>query len=217
MKFLTEVKSLLIQEFVLEWRLRSAINGILLYVGGMIFMVALSYRDGIGDRVWYTTFWIVNFFIALQTVSKSFIGETDGQFAYRYQLSGAVPLIVSKLIYNCVLALFIILFSSGLFITFLGNPIKDFIEFFWVVILGALNLASSLTLISALVSATGNKGSLMATLSFPILFPQLLLLLRLSDQAFGGILFSKDLFYASALIVVNISLSIILFPILWKQ
>jgi heme exporter protein B len=58
-------------------------------------------------------------------------------------------------------------------------------------------------------------------MGFPLIIPQLLLLIRLSKVAFGEIFIEGALMQLSLLIVgldlMVIALSIILFPFLWKD
>jgi heme exporter protein B len=61
----------------------------------------------------------------------------------------------------------------------------------------------------------------MAIMGFPLIIPQLLLLIRLSKSAFGEVFREGALLQLSLLIVgldiMVIALSIILFPFLWKD
>ena len=47
MGFVKEVTALLRKELLLEWKQRYALNGLLLYVASMVFVIALSFRTEI--------------------------------------------------------------------------------------------------------------------------------------------------------------------------
>jgi heme exporter protein B len=209
--------ALLYKEFLLEGKQKLAFNSLLLYISATVFITALSFREGITIRVWFTAFWIINMFTAVQGVARSFIGESAGQQAYLYQLAHPIAIISAKLIYNILLMIAGSYFTLLLFIVFLLPTGMDLSLFPFVVLIGAGQLATALTLISAIASLTAHPATLMAVLSFPILFPEISLLIRLSDQAAGGVLFSKDVYYSLLVIGINVALSLLLFPFLWKK
>jgi heme exporter protein B len=76
-------------------------------------------------------------------------------------------------------------------------------------------------MLAAIASKALQQASLMAILGFPLILPQLMMLVRLSKSAFGEI-FNNGiplqmillLLAFDALIIV---LSVILFPFLWKD
>ena len=61
----------------------------------------------------------------------------------------------------------------------------------------------------------------MAILGFPLIVPQLLLLIRLSKAAFGEVFRDGALLQMSLMIIfldlLVVTLSVILFPFLWKD
>jgi heme exporter protein B len=61
----------------------------------------------------------------------------------------------------------------------------------------------------------------MAILGFPLIIPQLLLLIRLSKSAFGEVFREGAILQISLLLagldVLVIVLSVVLFPFLWKE
>jgi heme exporter protein B len=75
-------------------------------------------------------------------------------------------------------------------------------------------------MISAIASKAGNNGTLMAILSFPVIIPVILLLIRLSKNAMEGI--SRSFSYGSmgVLLAINaivIATALLLFPYLWRD
>ena len=217
MRVLAEIGALLYKEFLVEWKQRYAINGLLLYVAGTVFIVSLIFRETMNAQVWLTTFWLLNMFLAVNAVAKSFMGESEGQMLYVYQLASATAIISAKIIYNVLLMTTLTLASLALYVGFLGAPTEHIGLFTIVAIIGAIGLAVALTLVSALTAQAGNKNTLMTLLSLPVVLPQLIFILRLSEKTTLGILPDKDLLYALALTGVNVLLSLLLFPYLWRQ
>ena len=102
----------------------------------------------------------------------------------------------------------------------MGNPIQGTSLFALTLLLGVWGLSSVLTLISGIASRSVNSTTLMAILSFPVLIPLLLMIIRLTGYAIDG----QDWNFAggkivilAALNVIAVTMSYILFPYLWKN
>ena len=81
-----EIRSLILQEMIIEWRLRYAINGMLLYLVSVIFICYLSFRsqiDSLNPVTWNTLFWIIILFAAVNAVTKSFIQHLIASLHFR--------------------------------------------------------------------------------------------------------------------------------------
>lgn len=140
---------------------------------------------------------------------------------YFYTISGAKAFIIAKLIYNIILMLIMSLLSLGLFFILLKNPLSNTLQFTGIVCLGGISLSLVFTLLAAIAAKAQQNAALMAIMGFPLIIPQLLLLIRLSKSAFGEVFREGALLQLSLLIVgldiMVIALSIILFPFLWKD
>ena len=104
---------------------------------------------------------------------------------------------------------------------FLGNMIIGNALFFASLILGALGFASTLTMVAAIASRSDNNFALMAVLSFPLMLPFLLSLIKLSNIALQTSEFTTEamklLGMTFGLNLIVIMLSYLLFPYLWKE
>lgn len=111
--------------------------------------------------------------------------------------------------------------SLFLFLIFLKNPTTNTLLFSGIVILGGASISMVFTLMSAIAARAQQNAALIAILGFPVILPQLLLLMRLSKSAFGEVFKSGAVLQLSALIVgldvLIIVMAIILFPYLWKE
>jgi heme exporter protein B len=212
--------ALLKKDLLLELRQQHSFYGILLYVASTIFVLYLSISNPEGD-VWNGLFWIIQLFVCVNAVAKSFLQESRGRMLYFYTISGAKEFIIAKLIYNIILMLIMSLLSLGLFFVLLKNPLSHTLQFIAIVCLGGISLSLVFTLLAAIAAKAQQNAALMAILGFPLIIPQLLLLIRLSKVAFGEVFREGALFQLTLLIIgldiMVVALSIILFPFLWKD
>jgi len=212
--------ALLKKDLLLELRQQHSFYGILLYVASTIFVIYLSINNPEGE-VWNGLFWIIQLFVCVNAVAKSFLQESRGRMLYFYTISGAKEFVIAKLIYNIILMLIMSLLSLVLFFILLRNPLSDTVRFIGIVCLGGISLSLVFTLLAAIAAKAQQNAALMAILGFPLIIPQLLLLVRLSKSAFGEMFREGALLQLSLLIVgldiMVIALSIILFPFLWKD
>lgn len=218
-----EVKSLLYKELLLELRQKYAINGILLYTLSTIFICYLSFNiknTGISHLTWNALFWIIMLFSATSAIAKSFVQENQNRILYYYTLVSPQGVILSKIIYNVFLIWFLSLVAIILFSLVLGNPVVDFGLFAFNLLLGSLGLSTALTMVSAIASKAGNNGILMAILSFPIMIPIILLVIKISKNAIDGIARSESIDELITLGGINLivgTLAYMLFPYLWRS
>ncbi len=214
-----QIKCLVAKEIKLEIRNKYALGGILLYVVSTIFVSYLSFKKVINPSTWNALFWIILLFASINGVAKSFLIETKGKLIYLYTLVSPQAVILSKIIYNSLL----IIVLSGLcllvYSIFIGNIIQDLSLFLLTLFLGSMGFSSILTMVSAISSKTNNNFTLMAILSFPLLIPLLMVLIKLSRNAIDG-LENWDINFLLVLMFLNviiIALSYILFRYLWRD
>ena len=218
-----EVKSLLYKELLLEWRHKYALNGILLYTFSTIFICYLSFNIknvGISQLSWNALFWIIMLFSATSAMAKSFVQEGQDRVLYYYTLVSPQGIILSKMIFNVLLTLVLSALALALFSLVLGYPVQDHTLFLINLILGSFGLATTLTMISGIASKAGNNAILMAILSFPVVLPVLLMVIKISKNAIDGIDRSSSWDEVVNLIAINViigTLAYILFPYLWRS
>jgi heme exporter protein B len=98
--------------------------------------------------------------------------------------------------------------------------VEDFGLFAFNLLLGSLGLSTTLTMVSAIASKASNNGILMAILSFPIMIPIILLVIKLSKNAIDGIARSESIDEVMTLCGINLivgTLAFMLFPYLWRS
>jgi len=215
-----QVKHLFIKEITFELRQKYAINGILLYVVSTIFISYLSFKKILNPSVWNALFWIILLFASVNAITKSFVQETKGRMLYLYTIASPRAVILAKILYNSFLMISLSLACFVFYSLFIGGLVQDITLFLIVLLLGSIGFSSVLTLVSAIASKTNNNFSLMAILSFPIMIPLLMTLIKVSKNAVDGIDWSVSYNYLLVLFLLNVivfMLSYLLFPYLWKD
>jgi len=205
---------------MLEFRQQHAVFGILLYVASTIFVLYLAINKP-DSATWNALFWITQLFVVTNAVAKSFLGDSKGRQLYYYSIANPTDYIFSKLIGNTLLMGVLSLVSILLYSLLLGSPFIHAGTFFGIALLGGISLSLVFTLLSAIASKAQQQASLMAILGFPIIIPQLVLLIRLSKVAFGEVFRSGVVFQLTGLLIgldiMIVLMSAILFPYLWKD
>ena len=227
MHLYNQTKFLLKKEILLEWRSKYAFNGVLLYVVSTVFVcyMAFNLNPGFSEAksyplVWNILFWIIILFAAVNAIAKSFLHESKGRLLYYYAIAGPQAIILSKIIYNILLMILLSVLALIIYSLFFKNPVQDIFYYFLAVFLGSISFSTVFTMISAIASKAGNNGTLMAILSFPVIIPVVLLLIRVSKRAMDGLdrsLSYQDMGVLLAINVIVIATSLLLFPFLWRD
>ncbi len=220
MSLIHQIKFLIRKEIMLEWRSRYALNGILLYVVSTVFVCYLSFREISNPPTWNALFWIIMLFASVNAITKSFMQESRGRQLYYYTITGPQAIIISKIIYNVFLMLLLSVIALGFYTLVFKNPVGDPLFYMLSVLLGSISFASVFTMISGIASKSGNGGALMAILSFPVIIPLLLVLIKLSKNALDGLDRSVSLNEIAILLAINVivvTTSLLLFPYLWRE
>lgn len=208
------------KDVLLEFRQKHTFYGILLYIASTIFVLYLS-MDKPDANVWNALFWTIQLFICVNAVAKSFLQENRGRMLYFYSVASPVEFIVGKIIYNLVLMVLMSLVSLLMFSVFLANPVDNILFFTGIVVLGGAGISIVFTLMSAIAAKAQQNAALIAILGFPVILPQLLLLMRLSKAAFAEVFREGMVLQMAGLIagldVLVIAMAVILFPYLWKD
>jgi heme exporter protein B len=211
--------NLLKKDLLLEIRQQYTFYGVLLYVTATIFVLYLSMGQPEGP-VWKGLFWMIQLFICVNAVAKSFLQEGRGRLLYFYSVAGARDFILAKLLFNALLMILMSGVSLILFLFMLGDPMGHEGYFVLITCLGGVSLSLVFTFLSALAARAQQGAALMAILGFPLVIPQLLLLNRISTIAFEDVLqggLGWMLGIMGGLDILLVVLAIILFPFLWKD
>jgi heme exporter protein B len=219
MKNSTTIFTLIKKDILLEVRQQYSFYGILLYIASTTFVVYLSMGQP-EEKVWNGLFWVLQLFVSINAVAKSFLQENKGRMLYFYTIASPTNFVIAKLLFNAILMLLMNLLSLAVFTLLLGNPMAKIGEYLLISLLGGMSLSLVFTFLAAIAAKAQQQAALMAIMGFPIIVPQLLLLMKISSAAFSsaiqlgwwqmiGMLVGLDL--------MIIALAYILFPFLWKD
>jgi len=211
------------KEILLEWRQKNTFNGILLYTISTVFICYLSFRlknNQLSPLTWTALFWIILLFTSVNAIAKSFVQEPEERQHYYYTLVSPEAIITAKMLYNSLLMLFVAGISYLCYIFVMGNPVVNHWLFLSTVALGSVGLACSLTMIAAIAAKADNRTTLMAVLSFPVILPLLLLLIKLTKNAIDDLSWSvseSSLITVGAINTIVVAVAYLLFGYIWRS
>ena len=213
------IYTLLKKDLLLEFRQQYTFFGILLYIASTSFVIYLSMGQP-DDKVWNGLFWVTLLFICINAVARSFLQEGRGRMLYFFTIASPIDFILSKLVYNSILMILMSGLSLLLFTLLLGNPLQHSLLFFGISCLGGISLSLVFSFLAAIAAKAQQPSAIMAILGFPLIIPQILLLMRIANIAFADIVQNGLLNLVGMLIgfdMMIIALAYILFPFLWKD
>lgn len=215
---MNKLGKLLYKELLLESRQQYSFYGLLLYIGTTLFVLFMAI-DQPAAAIWNGLFWVNLLFICINAVAKSFLQESRGRMLYFYTLTHATDFLLAKLLFNSLLMLLMSSISLLLFTLLLGNPMLQAAPFIGLVLLGGISLSLVFSFLAAIAAKAQQNAAIMAILGFPIIIPQLVLLMRLSSATFSPLLSVSwtSVALLVALDTLIVLMSVILFPFLWKD
>lgn len=219
MEIFRQVLHLLKKDFLLEFRKAYAISGILLYVCSTIFIVYTSFIE-VEREIWNTLFWIIILFAAISAVVKSFVQENSQQQLYYYTLVHPVAVFVSKVIYNTALLLVLSLLTWLAFGFITENPVVKTGLFLGALLLGSIGFSITFTFVSAISGKAEQNATLMAILSFPLVIPIIMTLIKMSAAALTTsevLSLRNDMLILVAIDMILLAFALILYPFLWRD
>lgn len=214
------VIALIRKEFILEFRQKASLGGILVYVVSTVFVSALCFNGSVTPKVWNALFWIILLFASVNISTKSFLKEGKGQGLFNYIYYSPRTFILAKIIFNMLFMLVISLITLFFYSWFVKYVVADFWLFFITLCLSSTGFAGVLSLMSAIAAKANNNFALVSILSFPVLMPLLILAIRLSSQAINGLEWSVSYNFLLILVALNVlvvMLANLLFPYLWND
>lgn len=213
------ILTLIRKDFLLEIRQQYSLYGVLLYVVSTIFVLKMAI-DQPEEKVWNGLYWMIQIFICVNAVAKSFLQESNGRMYYFYTIAGPRHFIIAKLIFNILLMMAMSSVSLLLFFVLFGLPIESPFIFWGIALIGGASLSLVFTFLAAIAARAQQNAALMAIMGFPLIIPQLQLLMRISNIAFSDIIQSGLNTLIALLLGFNLlilALAVILFPFLWKD
>lgn len=206
-----------------ELRTRYAMNSLLMFVVTSVATILFALReDEVSTDVLSGMFWVVIFFTAMSGLSRIFVSEEERGTTMTLQLVASPSVVYfGKLIFNCGLTLVLSSAVTILYIVvFPTFIIKTTAIFTLTIFLGSLGFAAAATIIAAIIAKANTKGTLYPVLSFPILIPLLMTVMKSTSRALDGEIFIEALgefqILASYLMIM-VAGSFLLFDYVWKE
>lgn len=219
MAIIREILYLFRKDLLLEFRSTYAISGILLYVFSTIFIIYTSFVE-VQPPVWNVLFWIIVLFTSVNAIVKSFVQESSPRQLYYYVLANPTSVILAKMLYNVVLLLVLSLMIWGGFAFVTDNPVRDTGQFLTAIFLGSVGFSITFTFVSAISAKADNNTTLMAILSFPLIIPILMILIKISATAVGLIQdtsVGQDILILVGIDLILVAMAFVLYPFLWRD
>ncbi len=213
--------ALIKKEFQLEFRQKSSLAGVLVYVIGTIFVSALCFKAKVDKPTWNALFWVITLFTSVNVCGKSFLKESGGQALFNYLHYSPQHFIFAKILFNMLLMLVLSLVTFFFYAFFIRNEVENLGLFLLILVLASTGLGGVLSLMSAIAAKASAGFGIMSILSFPVLMPLILVIIRLSKMAVDGIewagVSAQLLLILGALNLLTLALSFLLFPYLWRD
>ncbi len=205
-----------------EYRTRYAVNALFLFA--LVTLTAMSFAiggAGITALLAAVFYWTILFFSALSSLAQTFVKEVETKTATFLKLTAPDDAVFfGKWGFNLLLILLLEAVLTPLFMVMLNINLSHWGLWIATSILGAVGLVGTTTLIGALIAAAGVRGALFSVLSFPVLLPLLVVLIRVTEVCFGGGIptgLGDSFAVLGAYGVVATTAGWLLFPFVWRE
>jgi len=223
MNFIASTLAIVSKDVHSELRTRYAMNALLMFVVISVTTILFALReDEVSTDVFSGMFWVVIFFTAMSGLSRIFVSEEERGTTMTLQLVASPSIVyLGKLIFNCGLTIALSMAVTVLYlVVFPAFIIKSWAIFLLTIFLGSLGFAAAATIIAAIIAKANTKGTLYPVLSFPILIPLLMTVMKSTARALDGEMFTAALgefqILASYLLIM-VAGSYLLFDYVWKE
>jgi len=212
MSSVNRVLLLLKKDITLEFRSLYAVGSILLYVVTTVFIVYKAFNT-LQPQVWNSMFWVLFLFAAMNATLRSFSKISGGNTYFNYSYLNPTEFMIGKILFNLIFLMLIAGLTFLIMTLFFDHPVQDFFLFSMAVII--------LCSFSSAASIQGSSNAtVMSVLSLPLSIPILLITLKISMQSMRLITDSSianDYAILGGIIILMFSVTLLLFPYLWKS
>ena len=208
-----------------EFRTRYAINAIIMFAFTTLVAVSFSlgsFRIAESDKpfLYATLLWIILVFSALSGLSRSFVKEEEAHTIDVLKLAAdPISVFLGKLLFNLLLLLLLELLIVPAFVIFMDYTIHHYGYFITMIITGGIGLGAGTTIVAAMIARANVRGALFSALSFPLLFPLMIISMKGCEKAAlaSPIQGWHEVNIAVAYSIIMITASVMLFPIVWEE
>ncbi|MBX7153754.1 MAG: heme exporter protein CcmB [Candidatus Kapaibacterium sp.] len=206
-----------------ELRTRYSISAVLLFVvTSIVILLFATSGEKLTTETLAGILWVVMFFSSMTGLAKGFVSEEERGTSLLLQLtSSPTSVYFGKFIFNTILSLGLNALTVLLFFIFFDTfAVKNPLGFITTMFFGSIGIASSSTIISAIIAKANTKGALFPVLSLPMLLPLVFVGVEALSMSMNGTPFM----YMQSDILIIISYSVIvtvlswwLFDFVWKE
>ena len=217
--FLAAVWAILRKECRSEWRTRYGLNAAVLFA--VTSLTGVSFAVGrLTDRsdVLAALLWVVLLFAALASLSHAFVREVEGRTLTLLRLvASPTEIALGKLLFNLVFLTVLEAVTVPLFLILMGAPGPRWGAFLALLASGSFALATSATLVGALISQTRGRGALFAGVSLPLLLPVLAAAVAGTRNQWAGGSAAVEVRMLMAYAAATLGASLLLYDHLWED
>jgi len=208
----------------LELRTRVALGALALFVAASLLLIRIALGQGFVEvPVAAALLWVVIVFAAAIGLGRSFIVEEErGTTLLLHLALRPSQVYAGKLAFNIVLMGAVCVLAAMGFHVLVPVPLNVPGILMATLALGAVGLAGSTTLLSALIARARGTGPLLPVLTFPVVVPVLMPAVALTQIASGAEVGAweaaqGDLILMGAYAGLLISASFLLFDFVWRE
>jgi heme exporter protein B len=209
-----------------ELRTRYALNAVALFAVSTVVALSLGLgplapaRNADLKQIQAALLWVAILFAAFTGLSRAFVQEEEARTAAALRLAAPPNAVyLGKLLFNLLLLLALSALTAVLFVVLLRVTIGNLGLFIALLTVGSLGLVVATTLIAAIIARASVKGALFAVLSFPILVPQLVVVIQGTALALEGRSWAEGVAPLQVLVAYTLALfvaSLFLFKSVWE-
>ncbi len=208
-----------------ELRTRYALNALGMFSLTVVLVVSfylgprLSPRDPETPAIQATLLWVALFFAALSGLARVFVHEEEVQTATLLRLHvSPLAVFAGKWLLNALLLGVLSVVVTGLLSLLVGLRVANPGLLALTLVGGGLGLVAALTLVAAIIAKASARSALFAALTFPVVFPLLVLAVTATEQSLTSTNWMTALPQLQGLgayaVATNVA-ALLLFPFVW--
>ncbi len=209
------------KDLLIEFRSRASFSISLAFAA--ISTLAISLVSGgapFSALVHAVLFWLILFFSAMNGLAHIFIREEEeGTSLFLGLHASPDAIFLGKLVFNILFFIVLQAVITPLFLFFLQIVPARPGHFIAITAAGGIALASTTTLLGAMVARAGAKGSLFTVISFPVTLPVLWVAIAESAAALQqqGRVSEGNIVFLLAFSGLVVAISLVLFRAVWNS
>lgn len=223
--YLNEAKAIWFHDLRSEFRTRYAINAILMFAFTTLIAVSFSlgsFRIAESDKpfLYAALLWIILVFSALSGLARSFVKEEEAHTIDILKLSARPQAIfLGKLLFNLTLLGTLEILIVPSFIILMGYKIEHPLYFIIVILMGGFSLSAGTTIVAAMIARASVRGALFSALSFPLLLPLMITCIKGCEKAATNTNIAgwHEVKITFAYLIIMMTISLLLFPLIWEE